>query len=305
MSAEDRQALIFLAGLAACFVLYAAVGWLPPELWGLALPQLLRPQFFKILVLGLLLLGVPHGSLDTVYAQQTWQLKQAGAWALFVACYLATTGVVLLGLQLAPSPGLALFLALSVWHFAGDLRRAQSSSLTRLVYGGTLVVLPFWNHSAEVTQVFARWVGPRDAASFQAVLQPLSGLWLGGVACGVLECLVKKRWLNGSILAANATLALCLPPLLAFSVYFCGMHSPRHLVRTVQGAPTLTRQQWLWCGVLPTLVVIALGVAVEGRLQEVGGASDGAPLWRVVFTALAALTVPHMMLLHRSGSLRG
>jgi Brp/Blh family beta-carotene 15,15'-monooxygenase len=82
-----------------------------------------------------------------------------------------------------------------------------------------------------------------------------------------------------------------LPPLLFFVLYFCGLHSPRHLIQAARG-------------VSPRLA-LATGALFTGRAIGAGslawlatpGPGIEAKLLRVTFVGLAALTVPHMLLI--------
>jgi Brp/Blh family beta-carotene 15,15'-monooxygenase len=91
-------------------------------------------------------------------------------------------------------------------------------------------------------------------------------------------------------------LAVVAQPLIAFTVYFCGMHSLRHLLRTQQYV-NLPVSRLLWICLLPMLGTSAL-VAL-GWLYLPTSSYDSRIL-QFVFVTLAALTVPHMLLVDRA-----
>jgi len=68
----------------------------------------------------IVLLGVPHGALDTVFAQRSYRLHTVAAWGLFASAYLLAVGAVVLLWQLTPILFLSGFLLISAAHFSGD-----------------------------------------------------------------------------------------------------------------------------------------------------------------------------------------
>ena len=96
-------------------------------------------------------------------------------------------------------------------------------------------------------------------------------------------------------MAAVGTLATLAPPLLAFAVFFCGMHSPRHILRTLDcsGRGAL---HGLLTASAPMLAVLVLSVAAWYWSD---GLAPDTRVIRIVFVGLAALTVPHMALVEQ------
>ena len=88
-------------------------------------------------------------------------------------------------------------------------------------------------------------------------------------------------------------LAWVLPPLFFFAVYFCGLHSPRHIIESARVLRWHTRAVRMTAlGISIITVAAALGIYVSLP------AIDATPrLLAVIFIGLAALTVPHMLLL--------
>lgn len=83
------------------------------------------------------------------------------------------------------------------------------------------------------------------------------------------------------------------PPLISFTVFFCVMHSLRHLVRAAQrqgdrpGRSLVHAAAWPMAG--------TVGAAVRGWASLESRSLDQA-MMQLVFVGLAALTVPHMVL---------
>ena len=89
--------------------------------------------------------------------------------------------------------------------------------------------------------------------------------------------------------------AIAAPPLVGFTVYFCGMHSARHLLRTAERA----RLSWLRLALVacvPMLGTVATGFVAWRLMAQL---PVDAVAIRIVFIGLAALTVPHMVIVER------
>jgi Brp/Blh family beta-carotene 15,15'-monooxygenase len=100
-------------------------------------------------------------------------------------------------------------------------------------------------------------------------------------------------------------LAVAAPPLLAFTLYFCGMHSARHILRTIDYSGTFSRPLLALSALLPMIGVLVIAVVGWEFLK---GKSLDERIVQVVFVGLAALTVPHMALVERvrlSGWIKG
>ncbi len=273
---------------AAAFLLCAATAWLP------GLPA--RSELLVALLL-MSLFGVPHGALDSLFAQRLHGLASPLAWLGFVLAYLGLAAGVVALWWVFPGLFLVGFLVVSAAHFSGDLRRG-ANTVARLFYGAAVVVLPTWLHAAEVTQLFAWLTDLSTATALVGWLHQASWLVLPGV-------LVSAAWLARTdsqsaieIIAVGAV-STWATPLLGFALYFCLMHSARHTLRSqhyAQATPATLIKTAVW----PLLGLAFLAASAWVVLQAL--APETTPDQRAVqlfFVALAALTVPHMVLVER------
>jgi len=238
-------------------------------------------------------LGVPHGALDLHMASRLWPLARRRARAAFGLGYLALAGGVL-GLWLvAPGPALAAFLTYSALHFGGDWR-LELPWLARLAAGVAVVAMPAWRFEAEVAALFSVLAPAGVAAPGAALLHDLAP-WAAVVAIG--GALVRRRLGASLELATLAALAAAAPPLLYFVTYFCGLHSPRHFVETLDQLDLDWRHGAIAAAPL-TAMTLAFAAIAMVVLMASGVALDAATL-ATVFIGLAALAVPHMLLVER------
>ncbi len=266
------------------------------------------PHLLPSVALLIVLLGIPHGALDTILAGRTFGIRKPLHWALFSTGYLGLVVAAMAAWHQWPFLLLMLFLAVSASHFSGDLE-PDCPDWIGLLYGGAPVVLPTVLHGSEVLRLFSFLAPADEASSLLAGLSIVSRPWLIALSLGAVV-LVRRHWRSALEIAAVVSLFTVAPPLVSFTVFFCGMHSARHIlrfldsghrhggksVRTSQEArtpATLRIQEAAQAGLPPmiaTLVLLAIywanigAVALEPRLVQ------------TVFVGLAALTFPHVIL---------
>jgi Brp/Blh family beta-carotene 15,15'-monooxygenase len=259
----------------------------------------------ELIVLGvlILLLGVPHGALDTIFAHRLYGIRTPLGWIGFVALYLLLAAAVVAFWVVAPAGFLLGFLVISAAHFSGD--PAEGTPLpVRILQGGGVLILPALLHEGEMGRLFALLAGQDAAGTVMPLIRLLAWIWL---PCVLLTVILRARrdrlgaFETGSI----ALLSVAAPPLVSFTLFFCGMHSARHILRTIEYSGHLSTRLLVGAALLPmTGVLIASGAAwhfLEGTPLDVR-------LVQIVFVGLAALTVPHMALIERvriSGWLKG
>ena len=253
------------------------------------------PQTELILLAALIVvLGVPHGALDTLFAKRLYGIHTLRGWLGFGGIYLLLAAAIV-GLWLvAPAGFLVGFLVISAVHFSGD-PAAGTPQIVRLLYAGTVLVFPSFFYAEEMSQLFGHLVGREAAQAVSVGLSWLAWPWLGGVILAVFER-VCRDWLTALEITAVSGLALLTPPLVAFTVFFCGMHSARHILRTADYSGRSEVRLLAVAALLPMLGVLAASAGAWYFLQDT--ALD-ARVIQIVFVGLAALTVPHMALVER------
>jgi beta-carotene 15,15'-dioxygenase len=281
--ALQLQGRVF-CGLALAFVIASLVG------------ARLEPRH-ELLVAGalVLLLGMPHGAFDVVFARKLFGVAGLEGWAMFSLFYVGLSAAVVGFWAVAPTLFLCAFLIFSAVHFGGD-PAGGVSWLTRGLYGGAVIVLPALWHGPELQRLLGLVAGSTSAALVAPVLSQLAPPWL---AATVLACALAARIsrLAACESAALVALSLVAPPLVAFSVYFCAMHSPRHTLRTLARMQAVEARHAVALALWPTLTVLVGAALLGWRMSDL---PVEARVMQLVFVGLAALTLPHMVLLERA-----
>ena len=282
MNALRVQGIVFSAGALLVALGTLALGRLSPQL--------------ELIVVAVLIgvLGVPHGALDTIFAKQLYGIRTLSGWLQFSLLYLLLAALVV-GLWLW-QPGLFLlgFLAISAAHFSGDPLQGVPWP-ARLFYGGSVILLPTIGHAQEIGRLFGLLVGDATATPLVPWLRLLAWPWLVGLALASLWQTRHDFW-TALEMAAAGILAIVAPPLVSFVVFFCGMHSARHILRTMNFSGRSSWRYVAGAALLPMAGVLAGSALAWVFLRDT--ALD-ARVVQVVFVGLAALTVPHMVLVER------
>ena len=250
----------------------------------------------ELIVLGalILLLGVPHGAFDTIFAWRLYGIGSFLGWVGFVIVYLLLAAAVVAVWMVTPAVFLLGFLLISAVHFSGDPTEG-TPLLTRLLYGGSILVLPALLHPEEVSRLFGLLVGESTACMVMPWIRLLAWGWLPGVLLAAIWRTGRDR-LSALEIGSVALLALAAPPLVSFTLFFCGMHSARHILRTIDYSGLTSTRVLLLAALLPMAGVMVSSAAAWYFLRET---PLEARVVQIIFVGLAALTVPHMILVER------
>lgn len=244
--------------------------------------------------LAIALCGLPHGTLDIEIA--ALRLGAAGGIARFriLLAYLGCAAIMGLCWWYLPELALALFLILSVIHFSQDWRGRAEPFLAVLV-AWTLIALPALTKPAEVAAIFDILIGNANGSVIAALLACAT-------APALIGSMVFASWSyrNGDRqsaidVACCLMAALLLPPLIAFAVFFCGLHSPRHMADALRETGAIPRGKRNAIIGAVFLLAAALGVAL--LIGQTDAAID-AGIIRSAFVLISILTVPHFLLEH-------
>ena len=262
----------------------AAIGAMPPlDLAALA---------------AVVLIGLPHGALDGAIALHLGFGRKPLIFIRFLLLYVGMAGLVVGAWMLAPTACLLGFLVISMLHFgAGDSRHGTGwlRSIEVIAHGGLVIVGISQLHHPEVDVIFGYLTGADTGLVWQAldILTVLVGLAV--IVC-IGQGLWYRRWRGTAMeLVGLGVLFAMTPPLVGFAVYFCLVHSARHVASIL----TSLRRDMSRFAMINQATIFTVASWVAGGLVLWWFADQGDPepmLMRVIFIGLAALTVPHMIL---------
>jgi Brp/Blh family beta-carotene 15,15'-monooxygenase len=282
------------------------------------------PIYLAISFLSILILGIPHGALDASIAMNI-QMQEAYKTnlgesnlktrinpfystllsrrllylVLFTLSYILLSIVTIVTWVNWPISSLTAFLVISAIHFGrGDTVIGKSkikNYLSVFIHGGlTIIVIPFV-HPDQVAQIFDALSGGSSYV-IQPYINKLFYVWLAALLlyfCILISSIDLKFKIIEIILIL--TIILYCPPAVSFAIYFCVVHSPRHTVR-IWNLLKINQQKkkiLITTAVVTCLTWIVSGFAIYFFEQTKDIVSA---MLQVIFIGLAALTIPHMIL---------
>ena len=242
----------------------------------------------------ILFLGVPHGALDAVLAEKSFNIKGYLNWALFLVQYCLLAALIVVIAVYLPLVFLVGFLVISVFHFSTDLT-PNVPFVSRLLYGGAIIFISAVYYSDEMVRLFGLLSGPDVAETIIYPIKSVAVPWLVLLVGAALYQFKSDVYVAVEMLAV-AVLALLVPPLVSFTLYFCFMHSVRHIFRSVQITKQFSVAYHVKMVVLP-MAGVFFAVLISWFLLK--DQSIDQRIIQIVFLGLAALTVPHMVIIER------
>ena len=203
--------------------------------------NLIVPSILCFLLI--LIVGVSHGSLDHLKGKKLLKLFNIKSTYIFYITYILISAVVVVTWILLPSITLIVFLIIASYHFGKEDTHFlinNRSYFTQLLYffKGLLIILaPLTFHFQETIAIFKLLL--IDNEVFYSTLDFIekNNIIQKGIVFSFLSSVIlllknfeKKKFLIFFDYFSILTLNLYLTPLIAFTIYFCFLHSIRHSI---------------------------------------------------------------------------
>ncbi len=253
-----------------------------------------------IAIAAILLIGVPHGGLDGAVARRAGWPSGTGPWIAFHLVYLLLAAGVAGLWWLYPLSSLIFFLLISALHFgSSDIHPISAPSskdawLPLIAHSGLVVIaIPAFQSSA-VEPLFAVLIGADNSLWLLQQIQQLLLPWVACLFAYGIYSIYQPRWRSTQLnLVILIALAYLLPPLVSFALYFCLWHSRGHMQRIWRSIAADHRRRSAIEAITYSLLAYA-AAAIYFALQATNEVAPA--LIQLTFIGLAALTVPHMLL---------
>ena len=269
---------------------------------------ILSPLFCLFLIL---IIGVSHGSLDHIKGGKLLKIFKIENISLFYISYILIAAMVIILWIFIPSILLIIFLLVASYHFGKEdtqFLHDYNSHFIGILYflKGSLVILaPLYFHFDETIAIFKLLL--IDNENFYSNLSfienhRLIDLWLILSSISSIILFIKKFNLKNfsiffdyfSILILNYYLS----PLVAFTAYFCFLHSVRHSITLIYELDNNNIKNGLLIFIkkaMPLTILTAIICLVGIYLLNFKYDFDNSII-KVIFIGLASLTFPHILL---------
>ena len=199
---------------------------------------------------------------------------------------------------LFPLFSLGLFLLVASYHFGkedsnfGKIKKTKLIGLFFLLKGSIVVLAPLVFHNEEVIKIFEILGVYLNIKNTEILLILLGFSFFGNILINDNIGISLLDWFT--ILILN----LIFSPLVAFTIYFCFLHSVRHSVSLIFELNKYNFKKGLKDFVkkaLPLTILTAILYLIAVLLLANSYSLDNAIL-KVIFIGLASLTFPHILL---------
>ena len=246
------------------------------------------------LAIAVSVLGLPHGAIDAYIARQEGLWLSPSGLLAFTGVYILVTLVVIGAWMVQPVLSLLVFLIISAWHFGADANAQKFAE--RWLFGGLVLSLPAFFHPFDVADLYETLSGhsARNIASITRALAPFAAFSVILIICIRSQEKPQRRKDIVTVLGLIA-FAWLLPPLVYFAIYFCFLHSPTHFSHVIKLVPVPDRRRAVMqTAAFTLLTLIFAGLALSALYGELTLEQSAV---QIIFIGLAALTVPHMVLI--------
>ena len=264
-----------------------------------------------VCLLLILSIGVSHGSLDNEKGRKLFQIFGINNFFIFYLSYILISLIVIILWVILPSTSLIIFLIVASYHFGKEdtqfliIRNSYFNQLLFFLKGSLIILAPMYFHFDETISIFKFLL--IDNESFYKFLDLIetNKILLYGIILSTLSSIIlftKNFELKKftifldffSILVINYYFS----PLVAFTIYFCFLHSVRHSVSLMfeldkidltNGLKIFTKKAF------PLTILTAIFCFVVLYLLNNTYNFDSSIL-KIIFIGLASLTFPHILL---------
>ena len=270
--------------------------------------EIISPLICFLLILTI---GISHGSLDHSKGKKLLNILNISNMFYFYLMYILIGVLVIILWLLLPSATLVLFLIIASYHFGKedtDFLKDNNIKLNQLFYflkGILIVVAPLNFHFEETVNIFKLLFV--DSEKFYVFLGYVENLkiipiiFILSLISSMYLFFKNFKFVNFSIFLDFFSILILnyyLTPLLAFTFYFCFLHSIRHSISLIF---ELDRNNFkigflvFLKKALPLTLITAILFISSLFILKNYYVLDNAIL-KVIFIGLASLTFPHILL---------
>ena len=258
-----------------------------------------KNQFLLFLV-PLLWPGVAHGSLDLIVARRIRLISDTKGSALFVITYLLLSFLIAYLWLKIPEISLLIFLMISVLHFGMSdslLNIKNKIYILEIILRGLIpIVFPIFFFQDNVNEIFGLlFINSFFFINLTLIIDKLFYMLIALLIIFSLILIKQDENQKNNILTELFAVIFCFyyfEPLVAFSIYFCFLHSLRHLFDEKRENKLSIFE--LLKKTLPFTISVLVMSMYAMFFVDIGASNY--KYISILFISLAALTVPHMIL---------
>ena len=253
----------------------------------------------------ILSIGVSHGSLDNMKGKKLFEIFKINNFFIFYLSYISLAILIIIFWIILPSVSLAVFLIVASYHFGKEdtdfifYKNNLKNDLLYFFKGSLVITAPLIFHKNQTIEIFKSlnfnisdfFIIESEFLYLLLIASFLSSIYLTFKKELDLKSILIMDWF--SILILN----FFLNPILAFTIYFCFLHSIRHSLSLIldldnnifRGLKSFIKKA------IPLTLITAIMYLISLYYINNYYELDEA-VYKVIFIGLASLTFPHILL---------
>ena len=268
-----------------------------------AFDYLRNNSLLLVSLLFILSIGISHGALDHIKGKKLLKILGFKSSVVFYIGYIFVGLTTIIMWLLFPKLLLFLFLLIAAFHFGKEdsefINKRKNFELIYFFKGSLIIISPLLFHKNETLSIFkslnfdisTSFLINNEILYLFILLSFISNIFLSLNKSFDAKSLLFMDFL--SILILN----YFLNPVLAFTFYFCFLHSIRHSISLIKeintnlkkGLPIFIKKA------LPLTIITIFGyifaLYILNNYNELNES-----IYKVIFIGLASLTFPHILL---------
>ena len=253
----------------------------------------------------ILIIGISHGSLDNIKGRKLLKIFGFKSEYIFYITYLTISSLIILLWIIFPNTVLLIFLIVACYHFGKEdtvffvNKEILFKEILYFFKGSSVIIAPLLFHREETIEIFRALNFNIFENSLFSDTFLLIFLFLGFISSFFLS---HKKDINFKILLMTDFLSILiinffLSPILAFTLYFCFLHSIRHSITLIFELDKSFKngfRKFIKKAIPLTLITsfaFIVAIYLLNNFYELNEA-----IYKVIFIGLASLTFPHILL---------
>ena len=256
----------------------------------------------------ILSIGISHGAMDNYKARKLLSIYKIKNKTIFFLTYIFISALVIFIWNLYSSFTLVAFLVVASYHFGLEdtsfLHKGNSiiDQIFYFIKGSLIIFAPLFFYFDETLKIFETLMVSESFLTFLELEHWIINVCLFFSISGYFYFIYKNQFKDFEILLLDmfsiVVLNYVFSPLIAFTIYFCFLHSVRHIVSIsydldkndfLNGVKLFVKKA------LPlTIVTAILYLLATIFLSKSYGLNE--VIIKVIFIGLASLTFPHILL---------
>jgi len=264
-----------------------------------------------ICLLLILSIGISHGSLDNIKGKKLFQIFGVNNFFIFYFLYILIAILIIILWMIAPAFSLVIFLIIASYHFGKEdtqfliVEKSYFNQLLFFIKGTLIILAPMYFHFDETVSIFKLLLIDNETFyKFLNIVENNRILFFGIILVTLSNILLFSKNFEFkkftifldyfSILIINYYFS----PLVAFTLYFCFLHSIRHSISLMfeLNKNDLNIGFRLFLKKALPLTILTAFFCLFGLYFLNNTYSFDSSILKIIFIGLASLTFPHILL---------